>query len=486
MGASLWTPRWSRSRRTPGWKRGACSRSCRRQVTGRSAGRRLAAWPSVRRRGRAAGGAGPAGRSHPRRRGRALGRQRDAGLPDVSDPGGAAEAVTVVATCRSDEAHLEPQVAAWLAHVRERGRGRDPAGRPVPWRDGRAGRPAGRRARARGVRRRALRTRRGESVLHRAAGGPRSRSGGAARRAAGPARTAAGGAGQGPRDDARAVLAALAIAARPLTEEQLSQVAGLGTDALRAALRELAKRGCWRTTPPTGGAGSGTRCWPRRSPTGCCPASGTTCTSARRRCSRRAATGRWPPRQPTTGRPWAARCRAEGQGASGRRRRAGLRLRRGRGALAAGHRAAPGRTGGRRGRTGSGRAVYSRHRRPARVGRRRARRRTGRGGLPEVRRAPGCCHRRGDPRARGTLPRARDVWLGGQDTPGSGLPLIAEALRLFDQAPPSAEHAEALFYYGNFLSSGRDATRTAARPSTAACRWPRPPAPRGRSRGSWP
>ena len=47
-----------------------------------------------------------------------------------------------------------------------------------------------------------------------------------------------------------------------------------------------------------------------------------------------------------------------------------------------------------------------------------------------------------------------DVFLGGQATPGSGIPLITEALALFDQAPPSAEHAEALFYYGHYLFSG--------------------------------
>jgi len=47
-----------------------------------------------------------------------------------------------------------------------------------------------------------------------------------------------------------------------------------------------------------------------------------------------------------------------------------------------------------------------------------------------------------------------DAWLGGRHTPGSGLELATEALRLFEQEPPSAEHAEALFYYGNFLYFG--------------------------------
>ena len=47
-----------------------------------------------------------------------------------------------------------------------------------------------------------------------------------------------------------------------------------------------------------------------------------------------------------------------------------------------------------------------------------------------------------------------DVFLGGPSAVGSGIPLITEALALFDQTPPSAEHAEALFYYGHYLFSG--------------------------------
>jgi DNA-binding CsgD family transcriptional regulator/tetratricopeptide (TPR) repeat protein len=47
-----------------------------------------------------------------------------------------------------------------------------------------------------------------------------------------------------------------------------------------------------------------------------------------------------------------------------------------------------------------------------------------------------------------------DVFLGGPSAAGSGIPLITEALALFDQAPPSAEHAEALYYYGHYLFSG--------------------------------
>jgi ATP/maltotriose-dependent transcriptional regulator MalT len=47
------------------------------------------------------------------------------------------------------------------------------------------------------------------------------------------------------------------------------------------------------------------------------------------------------------------------------------------------------------------------------------------------------------------------VFLGGRAEAGSGLPLITEALALFDQAPPSAEHAEALFYYSHYLFTGQ-------------------------------
>lgn len=48
-----------------------------------------------------------------------------------------------------------------------------------------------------------------------------------------------------------------------------------------------------------------------------------------------------------------------------------------------------------------------------------------------------------------------DVFLGGRTGAGSGLPLITEALALFDQAPPSADHAEALFYYAHYLFTGQ-------------------------------
>jgi tetratricopeptide (TPR) repeat protein len=49
-----------------------------------------------------------------------------------------------------------------------------------------------------------------------------------------------------------------------------------------------------------------------------------------------------------------------------------------------------------------------------------------------------------------------NMFLGGHSAAGSGDPLITEALELFDQAPPSADHAEALFYRAHYLFSGED------------------------------
>jgi DNA-binding CsgD family transcriptional regulator/tetratricopeptide (TPR) repeat protein len=48
----------------------------------------------------------------------------------------------------------------------------------------------------------------------------------------------------------------------------------------------------------------------------------------------------------------------------------------------------------------------------------------------------------------------RAAYLRRIDTPGAGLPLIEEALRLFEQAPPSADHAEAWCVYGSAFLIG--------------------------------
>ncbi len=63
------------------------------------------------------------------------------------------------------------------------------------------------------------------------------------------------------------------------------------------------------------------------------------------------------------------------------------------------------------------------------------------------------CHRfAGDPDpATAAAVRHRAAYYRAIDTPGAGLPLIEEALRLYEQAPPSAGHAEAQFDYANIF-----------------------------------
>jgi DNA-binding CsgD family transcriptional regulator/tetratricopeptide (TPR) repeat protein len=157
-----------------------------------------------------------------------------------------ADPVTVVAVCRSDEAPLDAHVAGWLAQVRgaagvEEIRlgplSRGEVAEQVAWL---AGGPAPDRvvevmyARAEGN---PFYT---EQLVAAAPAGP---GGEALGLPAGlPARLAellaarvAGCAG-----DARAVLSALAVAGRPLDEDLLCAAAGLGAEAARGGLRELA------------------------------------------------------------------------------------------------------------------------------------------------------------------------------------------------------------------------------------------------------
>jgi tetratricopeptide (TPR) repeat protein len=47
--------------------------------------------------------------------------------------------------------------------------------------------------------------------------------------------------------------------------------------------------------------------------------------------------------------------------------------------------------------------------------------------------------------------RHRAAYFRAIETPAAGLPLIKEALRLFEQAPPSADHAEAWHDYANIF-----------------------------------
>jgi hypothetical protein len=152
--------------------------------------------------------------------------------------------VTVVVTCRSDEP-LDAQVADWLAYVRG-GAGvqevrlgplsRDEVAEQAGVLMG--GRPAARLA---------------DELYARAEGNPFFTEQLVAAAVSDPA----GGGGGGPAGlparlaellgvrvsrcgaAARAVLGALSVAGRPLTEPQLCGVSGLDTDAVRQALREL-------------------------------------------------------------------------------------------------------------------------------------------------------------------------------------------------------------------------------------------------------
>jgi DNA-binding CsgD family transcriptional regulator len=159
---------------------------------------------------------------------------------------GGGSGLTVVVTCRSDEVPLDAQVAGWLAHARggggveEIGLGplsRGEAAQQIAGLVG--GEPPDRFA---------------DDLYARAEGNPfftdqlvaaalAVSAGGALRPPAGlPDRLAellaarVGGCGA----DARAVLATLAVAGRPLTEDLLAGIAGLHPDAVRAGLRELA------------------------------------------------------------------------------------------------------------------------------------------------------------------------------------------------------------------------------------------------------
>ena len=62
----------------------------------------------------------------------------------------------------------------------------------------------------------------------------------------------------------------------------------------------------------------------------------------------------------------------------------------------------------------------------------------------------------------------------GIEAPAAGLPLIREALRLFEQAPPSADHAEAWLRYAHmfvFHAEGRrEPTRAALNRGAGDCR----------------
>jgi DNA-binding CsgD family transcriptional regulator/tetratricopeptide (TPR) repeat protein len=149
-------------------------------------------------------------------------------------------AVTLVVTCRSDEAPLDRPVADWLAHVR--GSGRVEEIRLVPLSEEESAQLVAQLLGAPPPARVA------GQLYARAEGNPFFTEQLAAAMRAGaaegglPGRLAELLAARTGRcgGDARAVLAALAVAGRPLPEDLLSDVSGLDVEVARRGLRELA------------------------------------------------------------------------------------------------------------------------------------------------------------------------------------------------------------------------------------------------------
>ncbi len=159
---------------------------------------------------------------------------------------GRAAAVPVVATCRGDEVRVGPQVTRWLAHVRGGGQASEIRLGPLSRAEvaeqvaGLMGTPAA------GV---------ADEMFARGEGNPFFTEQLVAAALASPADDELGaGSGfpaqlaellaarvAGCGDAGRAVLAALAVARRPLTEEQLRGVAELDVARIRIGLRELAE-----------------------------------------------------------------------------------------------------------------------------------------------------------------------------------------------------------------------------------------------------
>ena len=400
---------------------------------------------------------------------------------------GRADAVTVVATVRSDETLLEPAVSRWLAYARGSGHAREIRLAPLT-RDEMAEQAAGLTggqlppvdadelyARSEGN---PFFTEQLVAETLAMRGGPGEGRPGEGRRGGLPARLAelltvrVSDCGA----QARAALAAMSVAGRALTEDQLADVTGLDAEALRMSLRELEGRslaetaadGRHRARHALLAEAAAARLLPgeRRGLherlAAVLQADGEAL--AAEAADHWAAAGRGP--QELRARLTAARNAERISGyteAAAHWQRAIELADAGAGNAGAGDAGAGNAEAGERraGRPGEGVAVAE---------------------MPEwYLRAMDARHLAGDAEGAGVLAEeayrrfaghpdlaiaavvreraARfrgigDVFLGGPSAIGSGIPLITEALALFDQTPPSAEHAEALFYYGHYLFSG--------------------------------
>jgi DNA-binding CsgD family transcriptional regulator len=159
---------------------------------------------------------------------------------------GCGDAVRVVATCRGDEAPLAGQVADWLAHVRGAAGVQEirlgplsrleVAGQVAALAGGPAPAPVVDELYARAEGNPFFTEQLVAAALAGAAGGDLQVPAGLPARLAGLLAARAGRCA----GDARVVLAALAVAGRPLSEDLLGEVSGLDAEAVRRGLRELA------------------------------------------------------------------------------------------------------------------------------------------------------------------------------------------------------------------------------------------------------
>ena len=376
---------------------------------------------------------------------------------------GRSDAMTVVATCRSDEMAVEPQVAGWLAHMRGGGQVAEIRLGPLSRVRGRAaGRRADGRPAAGGGGRRGICPQRGEPVLCRAARG--RRAGQAGRSRAGPPGRAAHPAGraadrQGQRLRARRAGGAGRARGRRVPADRGPAVrrGGLGAEALRAGLQELAAARLLAETEPDGryrarhallaeavaaGLLPGERLALHERTARALEASGEEGLAAEA-ADHWAAAGRVTEELRARVTAGAAAERVFGYAEAAAHWQRAIEL--GQAEPAAGEqagislpelyvRAIDARYVSGRAEDASALAeeAYRRfagHRDPA---------------------TNAIIHERAA-RFRGLAA----AYLGGQEAPGPSVELITEALRLFEQAPPSAEHAEALFYYGHFLFVGQ-------------------------------
>jgi DNA-binding CsgD family transcriptional regulator/tetratricopeptide (TPR) repeat protein len=372
-------------------------------------------------------------------------------------------AVTVVVTCRSDEPFLDAHVADWLAHARgsrsaEEIRlgplSRDEAaaqvagllgGPPPPGLvDALYGRTGGNPFFTEQLVA-AAQAGPGEDVVRVPAGLPARLAGLLAARAG-----RCGG-------DAQAVLAVLAVAGRPLTEDLLGEVTGLDLATMRAGLRELAAAQLLADTGTDGGQRPRHALLAEAVAAGLLPGERV---ALHERTARVLAAGHGDTLAAEIAGHWAAAGRAAEElparvaAATAAERVFGY-------AEAAAH---------------CQRAIDLCHQVPGaaagldlpRLYVRAIDALNTSGGSDRARELAGEAYRRfathPDP-ATAAVIHLRAGYFRGLTAPADGLPLITEALRLFEQAPPSADQAEAWLHYATiflFMAEGQlDASRAA-------------------------